>query len=73
MNLHPLMAEQMAATRMAERNQQAAEARKHRQPDVAVPQGTGPSLRRRLGMLLIAAGSRCLRTEAELSLTDSCT
>ena len=73
MNLHPFMAEQMAATRMAERNHHAAEARKHRRPEAAVSQGTGPGLRRRVGMLLIAAGSRCLRTDRALSLTDSCT
>jgi hypothetical protein len=73
MNLHPLMAEQMAATRMAERNRLAAQARKHREPEVAVFRGTGPGLRRRLGMLLIAAGSRCLRADRGLSLTDSCT
>ncbi len=72
MNLHPLMAEQMATTRMAERNHDAAEARKHRRPEVADSHGTGPGLRRRLGMLLIAAGSRCLRTDGELLLTDSC-
>jgi len=73
MNLHPLMAEQMAATRMAERNRRAAETRKHRESEVTVLRGTGPGLRRRLGMLLIAAGSRCLRNDRELSLTDSCT
>ncbi len=73
MNIHPVMAEQMAATRMAERNRHAAEARTHREAEVAVSQETGPGLRRRLGMLLIAAGSRCLRTDRELSLTDTCT
>jgi hypothetical protein len=73
MNLHPLMAEQMAATRMAERNRHAAEARNHGASEVAVFRGTGPGLRRRLGMLLIAGGSRCLRTDKELSLSDSCT
>jgi hypothetical protein len=72
MNIHPVMAEQMAATRMAERNQHATETRKHHQPEVAVFRRTGPGLRRRLGMLLIAAGSRCLRTDRELVLTDSC-
>jgi hypothetical protein len=73
MNLHPLMAEQMAATRMAERSRQAAEASKHGEPEVTVFRGTGPGWRHRLGMLLIAAGSRCLRTDRELTLTDSCT
>jgi hypothetical protein len=73
MNIHPVMAEQMAATRMAERNHQASEARKHDEPAVAVSRGTGPGLRRRLGMVLIAAGSRCLRIDRALWLTDSCT
>jgi hypothetical protein len=73
MNIHPVMAEQMAATRMAERNRHAAEARRLREPEVAASRETGPGLKRRLGMLLIAAGSRGLRTDRELSLTDSCT
>lgn len=72
MSLHPLMAEQMAATRMAERNGRAAEVRKHREPEVVASRVTGPGLRRRLGMLLISAGSRCLQIDGELRLTDSC-
>jgi hypothetical protein len=73
MNIHPVMAGQMAATRMAERNHQATEARTHHAHEVVVSRGTGPGLRGRLGLLLIAAGSRCLRTNKELLLTDTCT
>jgi hypothetical protein len=74
MNLHPLMAEQMAATRMAERNGAAAAARTHRDPEVVIVRGKEhpPALRYRVGMLLISVGSRCLGIEGPRSFTDSC-